>query len=74
MKPDTIHNAPHLLTPAAWSERYFDESSRPPETTLRRWMQTGAVPARKIGGSWFVDERAWLAGGDDLVARVLAAG
>jgi hypothetical protein len=44
-----------------------------PETTLRRWMQSGALPARKIGGSWFIDEHAWLAGGDDLVQRVLEA-
>ena len=64
----------HLVTPVVWSERYFDESSRPAETTLRRWMQTQAVPAVKIGGSWFIDEHAWLAGGDDLVQRVLSSG
>ncbi len=63
-----------LMTPPAWAEKYFDEASRPPETTLRRWMQIGAVPAKKIGGSWFIDEHAWLAGGDDLVQRVLSAG
>ena len=60
-----------LLTPKAWREKYFAESSRPPETTLRRWMQDGAIPARKIGGSWFIDEDAWLAGGDDLAADEL---
>jgi hypothetical protein len=61
------------MTPHEWSEKYFAEASRPPETTLRRWMQSGALPARKIGGSWFIDEHAWLAGGDDLVQRVLEA-
>jgi hypothetical protein len=63
-----------LLTPQAFAEKYFDASSRPPETTLRRWMNDGKLPARKIGGSWFVDEHAWLAGDDDLVQRVLRAG
>ena len=63
-----------LLTPTAFAEKYFAEGSRPPEPTLRRWMQNGAVPAVKIGGSWFVDEHVWLSGGDDLVERVLKAG
>lgn len=63
-----------LVDPAQFCARYFAPDSRPPESTLRRWLATGALPARKIGGSWFVDEDAWLAGGDDLVARVLKAG
>jgi hypothetical protein len=58
---------------ANWAEKYFSEDSRPPEPTVRRWMQSGKVPAKKIGGSWFIDEDAWLAGGDVLVERVLAA-
>lgn len=62
------------MTPSAWAEKYFAEESRPPETTLRRWMQKGDVPAKKIGGSWFIDEHEWLAGGDALVERVLKAG
>jgi hypothetical protein len=60
------------MTPTAWCGKYFAEDSRPPEPTLRRWMQCGAVPARKIGGSWFVDEHAWLSNGDVLVERVLS--
>lgn len=64
----------HLLRPTEWVARYFDEGSRPPAPTLRKWMQNGDIPARKIGGSWFVDETAWLAAGDELVARVLAGG
>jgi hypothetical protein len=62
-----------LITPQAFAEKYFAEGSRPAETTLRRWMQNGAVPAKKIGGTWFIDEHAWLAGGDELVQRVLEA-
>ncbi len=64
----------HLITPTAWTEKYFAEGSRPPEATLRRWLRDGVLPSRKIGGSWFIDEQAWLADGDDLVRRVLEAG
>jgi hypothetical protein len=61
------------MTPTAWSAKYFAEDSRPAEPTLRRWMQNNVVPAKKIGGSWFIDEHAWLTGGDELVERVLEA-
>ena len=61
-----------LINPIAWSQKYFSEGSRPAEATLRRWMQNGVLPCRKIGGSWFVDDDAWLANGDELVERVLA--
>jgi len=61
------------MTPTAWTEKYFVEDSRPPEATLRRWMQNNIVPAKKIGGSWFIDEHSWLSHGDQLVERVLKA-
>ncbi len=61
------------MTPMAWCGKYFSDGSQPPEATLRRWMQHGAVPAKKIGGSWFIDEHAWLSHGDELVERVLKA-
>ena len=63
-----------LVDAKTWAERTFDPESMPPEVTLQRWLRTGAVPARKVGGRWFVDEHAWLAGGDDLMLRVLEAG
>lgn len=63
-----------FLTPEAWVEKYFDASSRPAETTVRRWMRIGAIPARKIGGAWYIDEARWAANGNLLVARVLKAG
>lgn len=61
-----------LLAPRIWATKYFSVDCLPPEPTLRRWMKTGAVPGRKIGGTWYVDDDAWLANGDDLVARVLS--
>jgi hypothetical protein len=60
-----------LMQPHTWAAKYFAEGSRPPEATLRRWMRDQTIPALKIGGSWFVDEHAWLANGDELVQRVL---
>ena len=60
-----------LVDAKTWAERTFDPASMPPEVTLQRWLRTGAVPARKVGGRWYVDEHAWLAGGDELVQRVL---
>jgi hypothetical protein len=64
----------HLMTPQQWAEKYFDEGSRPSEVTLRRWLNEGKVPGRKVGGTWYVDEHAWIANGNELVQRVLDAG
>jgi hypothetical protein len=63
-----------LLTAHAWLEKYFEEGSRPAEITLHRWLRQAKIPGRKVGGTWYVDEHAWLAEGDDLVQRVLEAG
>ena len=63
-----------LLTPSAWTTKYFAEGSRPAEVTVRKWVRTGVVPARKIGGNWYIDEVAWLAENDPLVEMVLKAG
>lgn len=63
-----------LMAAQLWVQKYFDEDSRPAEITLMRWLRQGKIPARKVGGSWFVDEHEWLAQGDDLVQKVLDAG
>jgi len=62
------------MTTEKWLDRYFDPSSRPSVATLQRWLRDGKIPAKKVGGTWFIDEHAWLADGDDLVERVLKAG
>lgn len=62
-----------LLTPTDFCRKHFGPDSQPPETTLRKWMRDGVLPARKIGGRWYIDEHAFLADGDELVARVLEA-
>ncbi|MFC3816524.1 hypothetical protein [Lysobacter sp. GCM10012299] len=63
-----------LLSAHAWLDKYFAEESRPAEITLQRWLRQGKIPGKKVGGTWYVDEHAWLAEGDDLVQRVLEAG
>jgi len=67
-----------LMTPKAWVEKYFVEGSRPPGATMRRWLRDGVLPSKKIGGSWFIDEDAWLTSTGDpkvdaLVRKVLAS-
>jgi hypothetical protein len=64
----------HLMTPHQWAQKYFDPDSCPSEVTLRRWLTQGKIPGRKVGGSWYVDDHAWLADGDELVRQVLDAG
>lgn len=61
-----------LLSVSEWLARYFDESSKPSERTIRRWITSGQVPARKVGGTWYIDEHRWLADDDVLVERVLS--
>jgi hypothetical protein len=63
-----------LLKAAAWSDKYFGDESRPAEITVLRWLRDGRIPGRKVGGTWYVDEHAWLADGDPLVQQVLEAG
>ena len=60
-----------LITPERWLDRYFEEGSRLSMHVLQRLLREGKLPGRKAGGAWFIDEHEWVAGGDDLVARVL---
>lgn len=61
-----------LITPQVWAERHFDPECRPAEITIMRLLRDGKLPGRKVGGKWFIDEQAWLAGDDDLLNRILA--
>ncbi|MEL4893527.1 helix-turn-helix domain-containing protein [Xanthomonas protegens] len=63
-----------LMTVVAWRSKYFAAGSAPTELTVRRWLQAGSLPGMKIGGTWYIDEHAWLADGTELVLRVLMNG
>jgi len=60
-----------LVTVQQWRDRHFDPESAPAELTVLRLLRDGKLPGRKVGGKWFIDEAAWLAGDDELVLRVL---
>lgn len=61
-----------LMKAERWLDRYFEEGSRPSMQVLQRLLREGKIPGRKVGGAWYIDEHEWLAGGDELVARVLS--
>lgn len=63
-----------LILPALWAAKYFAEGSAPAEVTIIRWLRSGKLAGRKVGGAWYIDEHAWLANGDELVQRVLDRG
>jgi hypothetical protein len=62
---------PQLMSVNDWRKARF--ASKPPtEQTVRRWAENGNIPAKKIGGKWFVmvtDELRTT--GNDLVDSVL---
>lgn len=43
-----------LMDPDQWRRARF-AGEPPPMSTVRKWCREGAVPAKKIGGAWFVD-------------------
>jgi hypothetical protein len=69
---DTI---PKLMALAEWRQSRFTDNSRPSHATAVRWCSQGHVPAKRIGGKWFVfaAEEAMMTG-NELVDAVLRAG
>jgi hypothetical protein len=65
---DTI---PKLMALAEWSQSRF-VGTPPAETTVKRWCRDGVIPAKRIGGKWFVMVAEELrTTGDNLVDSVL---
>lgn len=62
-----------LISIDRWLEKYFPEGERPSEQTIRRGLRTGKIPGKKVVGTWYVNESAWLASNSARVARILAA-
>jgi hypothetical protein len=57
---------------AEFRRRYFEAESAPSERTLRRQVEAGELPGRRMGKLYYVDLHKWLAEGDALVERTLA--
>lgn len=58
------------ITINEYRQREFAEGSAPTERTVRNWCQDQEIPAKKLGGKWYilVEEKKV----NPLVAKVLA--
>jgi len=58
-----------------WIDRRFSDAKKKPHAqSVRRWIDNGDVPGKKIGGRYFVDiELEQKQTGDELADRVLMA-
>lgn len=62
-----------LITIQGYIEKEFDPAGAPSPVTVRRWCSTGEIPAKKIGGNWFIIRSEKIeTTGNELVDRVLA--
>lgn len=64
-----------LVTPREWIDRRFGSAKqRPAPSSVRRWIEDGELPGKKIGGRYFVDIDAEQGNtGNELADRVLSA-
>lgn len=62
-----------LVTPTEWLDRRFGESKhRPHPSSVRRWLDSGELPGKKIGGRWFVEiDEEKNSTGNALADRIL---
>ena len=49
----------------------FAEGSRPTTATVRRWIESGDVPGRRIGKLFFVDYASWQSRSNPIASRIL---
>ncbi|MBU2707687.1 DNA-binding protein [Zooshikella marina] len=60
-----------LISIAEWQKQRF-EGKAPTSTCIARWCREGFIPAKKIGGLWFIDAEAEaIQSGNELVDSVL---
>lgn len=60
-----------LMDPDQWRKARF--AGRPPAmSTIRKWCREGVLPAKKIGGAWFIDlDAEKMMTGNELADSVL---
>jgi hypothetical protein len=62
-----------LLKLAKFRAEYFVEGSAPTMATLRKGIESGTIPGKKIGGEYYVDVQSLHKTGNALVDQVLMA-
>lgn len=64
-----------LVTPQEWLDRRFGDAKQKPHTSsVRRWIEAGELPGKKIGGRYYVElDIEKIETGNPLVDRVLKA-
>ena len=60
-----------LMLASQFAEQHFADGSRPSASTLRRWIDEGVLPGRRIGNNYYVDIHRYSAVNDQLVLKVL---
>ena len=47
-----------MLNSVQIKQRYFEVTNQEVhETTVNKWLSGGKIPAKKIGGQWFAEEK-----------------
>lgn len=62
-----------LIKPSVFRTKYFQDSSAPAVSTIRRWIDSGDLPGERIGNSYYIDENRLNMTGNPLVDSVLAS-
>jgi len=63
----------NLIKLDQFRKEYFAPGSQPDIRTLKKYINEGALPGKKIGKLYYVDTDSLEFTGDDLVDRVLVA-
>ncbi|SDO71024.1 Excisionase-like protein [Halomonas shengliensis] len=60
-----------LMKPEEWRKARF-AGTPPAMSTIRKWCREGTVPAKRIGGVWYIDlDAEKLMTGNELADQVL---
>lgn len=64
-----------LVTPQEWIEiRFGTAKKRPHPSSVRRWIESGQIPGKKIGGRYYVEiDEETASTGNELADQVLRA-
>ena len=61
-----------LININEWRKRRFTEESAPSSSQVRRWCNSGVLPCKRIGGTWYIlADAELLETGNELVDNVL---